>query len=250
MSYSSKIDLDTAFVPTGTPMFTDLIAILQSDQSLKPTRRRDMVSGLRRVAKAIGRAPQDVPCHGRWLQPRLAKIAPAAHGLSPKAWQNAVSDARAAMVHVGIVERRDNRITDLSPTWQTLWASVLASPQSKTLQPPLCRIIHFLNNQGVAPHDVNAKHALAYRDAVIRNEISKSPEVAYRAAVNGWNLAVRSLPDWPQIRLPLESRQKIIKLDEATFSKNFLADIDRLILHLARGGPRDVGRTSQRGGAT
>jgi len=84
MSFASKIDLDTAFVPVGTPMFTDLIATLKNDQSLKPTRRRDMISGLRRVAKAIGRAPQDVPCHGRWLQPRLAKIAPAAVKLSPK----------------------------------------------------------------------------------------------------------------------------------------------------------------------
>lgn len=237
MSYSSKIDLDTALVPTGTPMFADLIATLERDQSLKPTRRRDMISGLRRVAKAIGRAPQDVPCHGRWLQPRLAKIAPAALGLKAKAWQNVVSNARAAMVHVGIVERRDNRITDLSPAWQALWAAVLASPQSKSLQPPLCRFIHFLNNQSLAPDDVNAEHAQTYRDAVIRNEISKSPEVAYRAAVNGWNLAARVLPDWPQIRLPLERRQKIIKLEEAAFPKAFLADLDRLMFQLTHPDP-------------
>lgn len=237
MSYSSKIDLDRALVPKGTPMFADLIATLERDQNLKPTRRRDMISGLRRVAKAIGRAPQDVPCHGRWLQPRLATIAPAALGLKAKAWQNVVSNARAAMVHVGIVERRDNRITDLSPAWQALWASVLASQQSKTLQPPLCRFIHFLNNQGVAPDDVSAEHALIYRDAVIRNEISKSPEVAYRAAVNGWNLAARVLPGWPQTRLPLERRQKIIKLDETAFPKSFLAALDRLMFQLTHPDP-------------
>lgn len=237
MSYSSKIDLDTAFVPIGTPMFTDLIAILEGDQSLKHTRRRDMISGLRRVAKAIGRAPQDVPCHGHWLQPRLAKIAPAALGLTAKAWQNAVSDARAAMVHVGIVERRTNRTADLSPAWQSLWTSVLASPQSKTLQPPLCRFIHFLNNHGVAPDDVSTEHALAFRDAVIRNEISKSPDVAYRAAVNGWNLAARTQPDWPPKPLPLDRRQKIIKLDEAAFPEVFLADLDRLMFHLTHPDP-------------
>jgi integrase len=196
-----------------------------------------MISGLRRVAKAIGRAPQDVPCHGRWLQPRLAKIAPAALGLKDKAWQNVVSSARAAMVHVGIVERRINRTADLSPAWQLLWTRVLDSPQSKTLQPPLCRFIHFLNNQGVAPDDVSAEHALAFRDAVIRNEISKSPEVAYRAAVNGWNLAARVLPNWPQTCLPLERRQKIIKLDETAFPKSFLADLDRLMFQLTHPDP-------------
>lgn len=245
MSYSSKIDLDTALVPTGTPMFADLIATLERDQSLKPTRRRDLISGLRRVTKAIGRAPQDVPCHGRWLQPRLAKIAPAALGLKAKAWQNVVSNARAAMVHVGIVERRINRTADLSPAWQLLWTSVLDSPQSKTLQPPLCRFIHFLNNQGVAPDDVSAEHALIYRDAVIRNEISKSPEVAYRAAVNGWNLAARVLPGWPQTRLPLERRQKIIKLDETAFPKSFLAAIDHLMFQLTHPDPlAEEGRTT------
>ena len=245
MSYSSKIDLDTALLPTGTPMFADLIATLERDQSLKPTRRRDMISGLRCVAKAIGRAPQDVPCHGRWLQPRLAEVAPAAHKLSPKAWQNVVSNARAAMVHVGIVEVRFNRTADLSPAWKVLWTSVLASPQSKKLQPPLCRLIHFLNNQGVVPDQVCLDHLQAYKEALIRNEISKSPEVAYRAAVNGWNLAARVLPDWPQICLPLESRQKIIKLEEAAFPEGFLADLARLMFQLTHPDPlAEEGRTT------
>ena len=44
-------------VSLGCRLFADLIATLERDQSLKPTRRRDMISGLRRVAKAIGRAP-------------------------------------------------------------------------------------------------------------------------------------------------------------------------------------------------
>lgn len=93
-----------------------------------------MISGLRRVAGALDLPTQDTPCHGRWLQPRLAKISPAMHGISTKTWQNAVSNARSAMAHAGIVERRFNRITDLSPEWQKLWHSVL-STGDKTLQP-------------------------------------------------------------------------------------------------------------------
>lgn len=237
MTDQTKIDLDIAFIPLGTPMFADLIIRLDQDQSLKPTRRRDMISGLNRVAKALDRAPQDVPCHTRWLQPRLSKIAPAASGLSPKTWQNAVSNARAAMVHVGIVERRARRITDLSPAWQKLWLSVLASPHSKTLQPPLCRFIHFMSNQGIEPGKVRITHAQAYKDALISNEISKSLEVAYRAAVNGWNLAVRSLRGWPKTKLPLEQRQKIIKLTESDFPTAFLVDLDRLIFRLTNPDP-------------
>ncbi len=236
MIQSPKIDLDTAFLPKTTLMFADLIKALEEDQNLIETRRRDMISGLRRVAKALGRAPQNVPAHSRWLQPRLAKLSPAAFGLSVKSWQNALSDARSAMAHVGIIERRKNRITDLSPEWQTLWASLLAS-KDKTLRPPLGRFVHFLNNQVIGPDQVRPEHALAYRDALTLNETSKSPEVAYRAAVNGWNLAGCRLPDWPNIRLPLENRQKIIKLNEAEFPAEFLQDLARLMSRLTTPDP-------------
>ena len=237
MTVFSKIDTSLALLPKDTLTFADLIALLNSDQSLKPTRRRDMISGLRRVAKALGCPPQDVPCHGRWLQPRLAKIAPAALNLSVKGWQNAVSDARAAMVHAGIVERRDNRLTDLAPTWKVLWTGVLTSPHAPTLKAALCRFVYFLNNQAIAPDEVRELHALAYRNALARDEISKSPETAFRAAVNGWNLAMRQLPDWPQTKLQLERRQKIIKLDETEFPKAFLADLDRLMFRLSHPDP-------------
>jgi integrase len=236
MSYSPKINLDMAFVPKGTPTFADLIASIETDQDLKTTRRRDMISGLSRVAKAIGHPPQDVPCHGRWLQPRLSKIAPASLGLSTKTWQNVMSDARAAMVHAGIVERRDNRRTDLSPAWQELWRCVLVSG-SKTLKPALCRFVHFLNNQAIAPDQVCAEHADAYHDAMAHNEISKSPEVAYRAAVNGWNQAARDLPDWPKTHLALDRRQKIIKLSETEFPKAFLANLEQLMFRFSHPDP-------------
>lgn len=242
MTYLSKIELDMAFVPKGTPMFEELIVALENDQHLKPTRRRDMISGLRRVAKALGLPPQDVPCHGRWLQPRLAKIAPASLGLTTKAWQNAVSDARAAMVQVGIVERRFNRMTDLSPEWQELWTDVLAS-KAKTVQPALCRFIHFLSNRGVLPQKVSETDALAYRDALMCNEISKSPDVSYRSAVYGWNLAVERVPTWPQHRLSLERRQNVIKLADDAFPEGFLQDVEQLMAQLSTVDPlSDEGR--------
>jgi hypothetical protein len=65
MTVFAKTDLDRSFVPKQTPMFADLIGMLEENSSLKSTRRRDMISGLRRVAKALGLPPQDVYCHGQ-----------------------------------------------------------------------------------------------------------------------------------------------------------------------------------------
>ena len=50
--------LETAFVPPGTPMLSEPIARLReeddSEGGLRPDRRRDMISALRRVAADPG----------------------------------------------------------------------------------------------------------------------------------------------------------------------------------------------------
>ncbi|AXC48974.1 site-specific integrase [Paracoccus suum] len=231
---AAAADLD--FVPKATPMFSDVISRLIADETLDQTRRRDLISGLRRMAKALGRAPEDVPCYPPWLQPRLARVSPAGNGLSTKAWQNVTSDARAAMVQAEIVERRQHGISDLAGDWQALWREVLAS-RSPTLQPSLCRFVHFLNRRDVRPAQVGVEHAQAYREALIRNEIGKAPEVSYRAAVNGWNLAVKQIGAWPRITLPLESRQKRITLSERNLPKTLLEEIDALMHRLGQPDP-------------
>src|SRR5690606_22669783 len=74
-------------------------------------------------------------------------------------------------------------------------------------------------------------------------EISKAPDRSYRAAINNWNLAGRRLPDWPQTRLPLENRQKVIKLRDDELSTEFLQDLAQLMSHLTHPDPlADNGR--------
>ncbi|QPZ89695.1 tyrosine-type recombinase/integrase [Thioclava electrotropha] len=236
MNMQNQKKLDLAFIPEGTPMFSDLITMLEAAEDLSGIRRRDMISGLSRVAKALGRLPQDVPCFGRWLQPRLAKITPASLNLTSKSWQNAVSDARAAMAHVGILERRSSRIYDLIGEWQHLWQIVLEA-KDPTLPLALRRFVFFLSNRGTLPANVSGEDADAYLEALIHNEISKNPEVPYRAAVNGWNLAVKRIPEWPRITLSLPSRQNVIKLDEAALPQSFIADLDALMARLATPDP-------------
>ncbi len=237
MNHFQPREIDMAFVPQGTMMFSDLIQTLEADWTLSDTRRRDMISGLKRVASAIGRTPHDVPCHGRWLQPRLSKVAPAALRISTKTWQNAVSDARSAMAHVGIVEKRTNRTSDLSPEWAALWRCALNSPHSATLGAALCRFVHFLNNRGILPENVTDADALEYREALACNEISKSPDVAFRAAVNGWNQASRTLPEWPNVILHKQRRTELIRISAEELPTSFISDLDQLIDRLANPDP-------------
>ena len=230
--------LDRAFAPVDAPMFSDLIAQVEADWTLPPTRRRDLASGLRRVAKALDRPPSDVPADPAWLQRRLSKISPVAIGLTPKSWSNALSDARAAMALFGIVRRRFRRTSDLGPEWRRLWTLVRASGDP-SIPPALCRFVHFLDRLGVAPDAVREDHVLAYREAIEREEISRSPETASRAAANGWNLAVDRLPEWPRRKLALPSRVSRVALPLETFSRSFRDDLDRHLRALANPDPLD-----------
>lgn len=223
--------LETALLQPGTLMLGDVITRINSDESLSPTRRRDMVSGLNRVANAIGRPPEDIPADTHWLQKRLADFLPASIGLTAKSWSNILSNARAALAQCGVVKRRINRPADLSPAWAQLWELALATG-NRTVSSSASRFVYFLNALGVAPEDVRLEHAEAYRDALVQFELRKSPDDCFRKAVNSWNLAVRLIPEWPRQTFVLPSRAKVIKLKPEAFPPTFVADLNAYLAGL------------------
>ncbi len=97
MAYHDPKQLEMALLPPGTPMFSEVKAKVADHPDLSHERRRDIQSGLRRVAKALARPPEEVPAFAPWLQKRLSSFAPASMGLTPKSWSNAMSDARAGL---------------------------------------------------------------------------------------------------------------------------------------------------------
>ncbi|WP_054006298.1 site-specific integrase [Cypionkella psychrotolerans] len=223
--------IEVAMHPIGTQTFADIIQRLEVAADLDDVRKRDLISGLRRVADALGRQPQDTIADPHWLQPRLSKVAPAALRLSDKTWQNVVSNARAALAHFGIVKRRNRHIDDLQPGWKLLWQAVLAS-DDRTLTAGLGRFVHFLNILEVAPDGVTQAHADAFLVAVKADEIAKSPEKSWRDAVCAWTLATKRIDGWPQINLVVPKRQNVIKLPDEAMPAAFLADLAQF-MHLS-----------------
>ena len=238
MTRKDPAHFDRALVPPGTPTFADLIDDLTRQGELFPSRQRDMISALNRIAKALGLPPGDVLAHARWLQPRLAKIAPARLGVTQKTWTNILSNAGAAMAACGIVERSNRRIEDLNDDWRPLWKAVLGL-EKQPLYGAIRSFIHFLSDESVAPDKVTSDDAVAYREMLARNRIGKDPERSFRAAVDGWNLATLRVPGWPQQRLEKPSRQVVYQLPVETFPAAFVADLDRVITWLGTWHPLD-----------
>ncbi|MES2844238.1 MAG: tyrosine-type recombinase/integrase [Pseudomonadota bacterium] len=240
MIYADPKQLEMAFVKPGTPMFSDLVVELAEDTTLTDVRRRDLASGLRGVAKAIGRPPEIVPADLRWLQPRLEKVAPAALAISDKSWSNTLSNARAAMIHCGISKPRASRRKDLSPAWLTLWTALQASDE-KSIGFALSNFLFFLSAINVAPEDVCDADTLSYREALGMDEIRKSPDDTYRKAVCGWNRAVKRFDFWPQQTLTFPSRSKRIALHLEELPESFQRDFESYLTGLASPDPLALG---------
>ncbi len=147
--------LAMAFVSPNTPTLADTLRHVETASDLTPTRRRDLISSRRRLAKAIGWPLDQAPANALWLRPRIAAVAPAAAGLSPKSWSNVISDVRAALARTGSVGGKPPRPVPLSGEWTSLWAQLLAL-QNPSLPPALGRFVRFLSRLGVAPSDVSA----------------------------------------------------------------------------------------------
>ncbi|MEM7519088.1 MAG: hypothetical protein AAF368_19455, partial [Planctomycetota bacterium] len=218
--------IEVALLPKGTCFFSELMELLEADEGLLPTRRRDMKSSLRRVAKALDRPLERVPANTRWLQPRLHDVSPAAQGLSRKTWSNALSDLRGAMVHLGIVDRAKRCVEDLSPEWKALWQKVLAA-QDLTLRTSLPRFVHFLDRLEVPPTDVDETHAEAFREALAEFEIRRSPQAAADNAVIAWNAAVVRIKGWPARKLEREVRRKRVTQPVEVYPESFGAHLER-----------------------
>lgn len=223
--------LDLAFVSRTSPMLSDCIRRIESDVGLSATRRRDLASGLRRLARILDRPPEEIPADPTWLQPRVDRVSPAACDLKPKSWSNLLSDVRAAFVHCGIVERRTRRLDDLSPMWRPLWEKLLASGD-QSLLPALGRFVRFLDRCEIAPDAVEELHAHAYRDALALNELRRSPDDGLRQAVYGWNLATKRIEAWPQQTLTLPARDNRYALRLDAFPATFRDDLELFIRRL------------------
>ena len=89
------------------------------------------------------------------------------------------------------------------------------------------------------PHAVSLSDLEAYREALILNELSRSPDGAFRSAVSAWNLAVARVPEWPRQTFKLPSRSRRIALPPDAFPDSFGADLARYLDRLANPDPLD-----------
>jgi len=134
-----------ALFPAGTPTLEGVLSRLFNDASLPATRRRDFVSAVRRVAKALGLPPSQIPADPTFLRRKLSSLLPPQLGKAAKTKANVLSNAMGALAQAGVATRRPRGLP-MSLDWQELWDRL-----PPRLKMSLSSFMRFCSHRQIAP---------------------------------------------------------------------------------------------------
>jgi integrase len=184
---------------TGFLLLSDIIARLEGDPALTPTRRRDLISAVLRISEIVGVDPRVTPASLQYMRPLINKVRPAKHNLRPKTWSNLRANFRAALVHA---LPRPPRRSD--PAWERL-RTRLPNPR---MRKGLSRFIGFCEREEIPPAAVCDAILLQFL-AYLENEAQvTNPRDRLRRTCRLWNAAADTVPGWPQVRVTLPNHRK------------------------------------------
>lgn len=211
------------FVSEGVPSLKDVLDWLEKDDSLPPTRRRDLRSALTSIARLIGRRPEEIPANINRIHILLRRVHPAAHNMSKKRFSNIKSDALKALALTGCSRERADWLRQPSPEWQSLLDRIPIKQDRWRLS----QLAQFCSALGILPNEVNDSHVNGLHKMLIEESFSKAPDQVAVYAVKTWNKLRVEIAGWPDIELSRPPRKRTpwtFKLE--TFPESFQEDVD------------------------
>ena len=125
----------------------DVVGLI--DQAgLAGTRRRDMISALKRICEMAGALPTTVRAEPSVVKEMLSRIRPAAHGVSAKSYSNLRSLLAAALELAGVIDPSGRGSARRHPEWGPLLQAVA---DDQRLSNGLAAFANWCAGQGISP---------------------------------------------------------------------------------------------------
>ena len=223
-----------AFVAPGTPTLADVLRAVQDAPKGTVSDRANVASAVRIVARALELPPEAAPAHPGFLRPRLARVAPAAHGLSAGRWANVRSLLRRALAVAGVDTLPGRHLAPLAPAW----AEPASRLGTKALYNGLRRLMGYCSARGIDPSDVDDAVMDEFRRALEGESLLRNPRAAGLGAIRAWNRAAETVPGWPSRRLAAPPRRQGYTLPWSAFPEPFRTDVEAWLAELA--GPKPL----------
>ena len=208
---------------TTAPTLADVQTYIEANSSLPATRRRDLRSSIKVVARVLDREPGRIPALPSKLREEFAKVHPAAHRISAKTWATVRSNVLSAIELSGVAKIvRTSRHT-VTPEWHALWQLL----PTERLRHGLSRFIRYASAQGITPAEVDDAVLASFKDDLDAHSLVRKPKEVHRITAHLWNLAVATVPGFPgrKVTLP-DYRRKPTRVDLASLPASFTQDLD------------------------
>lgn len=227
---SNKKPKRSPFVSEEQLFLGDVIERLDRIDDLSSTRRRDLRSDIRAIARLVGGTLETTPANINWLHVRLRRVHPTQRGITKKRFQNIKSGALKALELTGASRERNDWTRAPSPEW----AKLLEMVADKHDRWKLTQLAQFCSALRVAPAEVSDQHLRDLRTTLVEESFQNKPEAVVANAVKTWNRLKEQVAGWPQVHLAPPPRKKepwTIPLE--AFPVSFLDDVDRWTDRLA-----------------
>ena len=208
----------------------DVLGLL--DQAgLTATRRRDMVSAVKRMCAMAGTTPVAVPTEPPFLREMLSRIHPAAHGISAKSYSNLRSLLAAALGLAGVVDPLGRGDARRHPVWSPLLEAIA---DDKRLSNGLAAFANWCTAQEISPTEVNDSAVQRFLTWLEAKTLYPKPRDLVRRVPNVWNEASTKFTSWPATKLTaLSFRAPSKHLKWSDLSPNFREDADAYLTRRA-----------------
>lgn len=218
------------FIAEDGLMLSDVIKRLDDVAGLSTTRRRDLKSAIRAIARLVNKSPETTPANINWLHVRLRRVHPSQHGISKKRFQNIKSDAFKALELTGASRDRKDWLRKPNAAWQGLLDRI----PDKHDRWKLTQLAQYCSALSVDPTDVTDAHVLGLRKALIEESFQNKPEAVAANAAKTWNRLRERLRDWPDIDLsPLRPKKEPWTFPLEDYPQSFQDDVNRWTNRLA-----------------
>ena len=218
--------LDTSPLPLTA---AQLIKWIQA-RYLPDTQERDWVSAINRICLMGGVSTSQFMVTSANARDLLAKIEPAAHGVSRKTFSNIRSNFTSACVAIGVI---DGNLRG----WAKL-RKLLAD--DKSLSNGLARFMAFCAFKSIAPNQVNDAVLIDYHSWLEERTLVPKPLACAACVPKRWNKASEQFVSWPSQKLSaMETGRQKRKIAWADLPDEFKQDADRYLESRRRPDPFD-----------
>jgi integrase len=179
------------------PTLDYIIRQLSADPHLQAGKRRQWITSINSLSKAIGRPPASLPARLTALRHPISRIQTAMHGWAPKTLANHKSNLAAALHHVG---QRSIHMSRGAPLLSS-WAQLIGRIPPSTSKHVLYGLARYCSALEVPPEDVTNQTICEFFEYRSETSFRECGIARQREVIRAWNSCHAIVEDWPQHRL-------------------------------------------------